>query len=230
MSTPTYTTTVADQIAAARARLAEKRQAELEIMAEVEAENAAIKAELHQRLLAKLAAHLPDWVVEHVQLAPDFDYGTSSQQRIKVALPGCSPIIIRYYAARETIDEYEVYEPLRLVYDPDFWWVKVGLRGADDLDEAVDIAASYGESWHEMSTEAARRNEQCLRPEPPAPPLPSDMALAGQLLKAYSDGKLISERDDYDNNDDGNVLTGALLYAIGRQLERIAAALEADHG
>lgn len=70
----------------------------------------------------------------------------------------------------------------------------------------------------------AQTTEEC--PEPtPAPR--SDVTLAGQLLAAYSDNQPISMRG---GPEDGNVLMGALLYAIGLQLERIADALEADRG
>jgi hypothetical protein len=55
----------------------------------------------------------------------------------------------------------------------------------------------------------------------------SDMTLAGELLTAYSNNNLISLRDD---SGDATVLTASMLYAIGLQLERIAAALEADRG
>ena len=222
MNTPTYQTTIADRIATARYQWAEKlAAASMRAAQQREAARAESDRQWQQRLVF-LSRWVPGWALEYVER--DDEDGSGNYVR----LPGCSPIRIR--VANGAVNIHAV-EPILVVFDYDFdmgWCVKTAYSdGCDDFDAAVEMAAGWGESWHEMTTEATRRNEQGLRPEPPAPPEPDNVDKLGELLTAYSAGKRIStghiERDDA-------MIFGAGLYAIADQLRRIAAALEADRG
>jgi hypothetical protein len=165
-------TQVNTQIDAARQRWAERRAIQEQADRDDAVTIAALRGEEHQHLLERMGKHLPSWMLEYVQPQPDFDVDTGIAL-VGVHLPGCSPItvVINRFGY---VTSYEVDEALRIVCD-DEWWVKQATHRAVDLDEAIDLAASHGESWHEMQTEAARRNQEGIRPAPP-PATPLDIA------------------------------------------------------
>lgn len=176
MSIAEKPTQINTEIDAARARWAEKLRRAAEEQAKIDAHNAAIAAAAHRQLQARMAQHLPTWMLEYVQPTTDID-PDSATELIEVRLPGCCPIVAIYDFPRGNVTQYIVDQPLRIVEDEGLWWVKCLHERADDLDQAVDMAASYGESWHEMFTEASRRNELGITPAvPDVPPTPLEIA------------------------------------------------------
>lgn len=176
MSIAEIPTQINTEIDAARARWAEKRQRAAEEQARVDAHNAATSAREYQLLQARMAKYLPTWMLEYVQPHTDIDPDRRTEL-IEVRLPGCCPVVAIYDPRQEDIAHYIVDQPLRIMEDDGLWWVKCLHERADDLDQAIDMAASYGESWHEMFTEAGRRNELGITPEvPDVPPTPLEIA------------------------------------------------------
>jgi hypothetical protein len=220
-------TQIQQHIDAARARWAKQQQVEAERQQAEASRLAGIAEKMHQQLLQHLAAWLPGWMLEYVQPSYDSDYDTAIDF-ISVRLPGCSPINLRFDAARRVVVGYGTEEPLRIACDDD-WWVKVNHVRCSDLDEAIHLAALWGESYHTMQTEADRRNAEGLRPADftvkPAPE-PDTVGQAGDLLARYAAGASIAPK--YSDRDD-TVLLGSLLYAIAHQLRRLANATEAHN-
>lgn len=224
MNTPTYTTTVADRIAAARASWAEKLQAKAEIERKQLELDAQIGDQLHKELLGRLSQHLEEWMLEYVQREVRLDHELGIEFAT-LALPGCCPIVVGNSVFDDDVS-YEVRRPLRIECD-DFWWVRTGTYRCDDLDQAVDMAALDGESYHEMVIEAARRNEQGLTlSDLAAPPPPDNVDKLGELLAAYTEGKRVAT--GHISRDDATIFAAG-LYAIADQLRRIADAQEASH-
>lgn len=228
MTTPNNSQ-IQQHIAEARARWAEKSAALDEQAAAIVARDAAIAARLHDELLARMAAHLPAWMLEYIQPNPEMDYDTAVEF-ITLHLPGCAPLVLTYDTPGGTVTDYNVRRPVRVALDEE-WWVRTTAESVIDLDQAVDLAASYGESYHEMAVEAARRNAEGERPEPtPAQPTPIEQALT--LLAMLGRGERLMQHPtasvDRNHATDCALALGAVGIAIAYQLSRIADAAEQD--
>lgn len=223
------------QIAAARARAAAKIElANAQSLEESAAQQATDDAAWRQNL-AWLAQWLPAWMLEYVERQEFQQYGTHECVWDRVLLPGCCPLQIRHYGPR--LDRIHVLRPLHVAYDMDHseefpWRVMTDFSWSiDDLDLAIDDAAQHGESWHEMSLEAARRNAAGQRPEPPAPGIPDPIDQARQLVNMLSNGDDVHHyRGKVDENiadaDDRTLVLAAVGIAIAHHLSRVADALE----
>lgn len=143
-----------NQIAEARARWAMKQaQADQEKQKQAE--------EFRRQALAEL--RLPDWMLEYVGSVKRWE-GDSFIALIH--LPGCSPFSVKSWEGGPVIC-YSVREPLTVKHDAGQWVVDFTERfiyGSDDLDAAIDLAASFGESWQEMQGWADRGNADGLKP------------------------------------------------------------------
>jgi hypothetical protein len=207
------TQTVTYLIAAARAR-AQTYRAEAE---EADSRQREILAGQEQDRLQKdleiLVVYVPSWAHEYFdECTTDVDEYTTHIRRA-LNLPGCSQIGLIY--DRESVHNISVVEPKSIYFSHNAWRMGREEHYVNTFDEAVDMAADWGESWHEMITEMARRNRLGLRPEP-APAQPDNVDKAGDLLAKYN-AHLI---------DDATIVLAAQLYAIADQARRIADALE----
>ena len=73
-------------------------------------------------------------------------------------------------------------------------------------DLAIDDAAQYGESWHEMSIEAARRNEYGESPVQATPAAADPIDQARQLVTMLSSGIGICQHRYADATNDDRAL------------------------
>lgn len=147
------------KIQAARARWAEKR----EWIAE---QNRQYREEIRSKALSALA--LQDWLQEYVgEITRNGDEYTAV-----LYLPGCSPIQMVVWEWG-TLRNFAVMEPVEVNYKDGVGWAAAGkwhnFYGSNDLDEAIDLAASHGESWSAMQVDADRRNATGFKPYPPEP-------------------------------------------------------------
>lgn len=154
------------EIEAARARWAAKRVVVEEEERQQEARRQAERAASRARIMRDLAAVMPEWALEYV----GWEINYSSRRFYKLQIPGCSPIELKLETWGLLIG-FSVGCPLAIEWDDEAeeWYVSWRPETpADDkdFDAALDLAASYGESWHEMQTEAARRNAQGIKPAP----------------------------------------------------------------
>lgn len=89
---------------------------------------------------------------------------------IEMRLPGCAPFRIEMDRSSGAIYDCRVQEPTHVNYrDGQGWIVEFAEQWIDDADQTIDLAASFGESWFEMQSEADRRNAEGLKPAAPAP-------------------------------------------------------------
>lgn len=163
---------VLSEIQAARQRWAEKQ----EWIAE---HNRHYREELRSKALSALA--LQDWLQEYVgEIKRNGDQYTAA-----LHLPSCSPIQIVVWEWG-TLRNYTVLEPVVVGYEEKIGWrvtaAEHGIYNSNGIDEAIDLAASFGESWHAMQAEADRRNAEGLGP--PAPE-PSTLESALEALKIF---------------------------------------------
>lgn len=218
------------QIAAARARAAEKMERANAQAAEEAAARKADDAAAWRQNLEWLAQWLPAWMLEYVERQEFRHYGTHESVWDPILLPGCCPIQIRHRGPR--LDHIHVLRPLQIEHNDDGdgppWFVRVDISWSmDDLDLAIDDAAQHGESWHEMSIEAARRNAAGQRPEPPAPAVADPIEQAEQLVTMLSNGTNITQHRYADATyDDRTLVLAAVGIAIAHHISRIADALE----
>lgn len=162
----TTTTDAAQQIAESRARLSQ-RQAQREAVQQRTA------AKNRQQVLAAAKVWLPEWALEYIgEIKGSVEDGAI----IRLNLPGCAPMKIETYIEIDSPRCFIVGEPVSVQHFPGHGWAVVtadhiipGYNWNDSLDEAIDIAASFGESWHEMQADADRRNAEGRQPPPPEP-------------------------------------------------------------
>lgn len=178
IATTTATTVAPDitqQIAEARARSAQRQ-------AQQEASRRRTAAKYRQQVIDGAKTWLPEWALEYIGdikggvYIGDIKGGVEDGAIIRLDLPGCSPMKIETYVEIDSPRCFIVSEPVSVQHFPGHGWAVVtadhiipGYNGKDSLDEAIDLAASYGESWHEMQTAADRRNAEGRQP-PPAEP------------------------------------------------------------
>jgi hypothetical protein len=219
-------THIQEQIDAARARAQAKGLAQQEKAA---ADEAARNADTRNEMIKKLAAVLPSWMLEYVQGETSIDHD-AYMEFIIVALPGCSPLQIGWNMLSKTVAYYEVWQPLRLEWDETWWVRRLLTHCGNDLDMAIDLASRYGESWHEMLREAARRNDAGESPEPPAPAVADPIDQARHLIRLLSAGEDIrqynAENSEAGFADDRTLVLAAVGIAIAHHVSRIADALE----
>lgn len=235
MSTQVESSTQAQQqITAARARAAAMYElANARSVEESAARKAAEDAAWRQNQ-EWLAQWLPAWMLEYVEREDYVHYGTHELVWDRVLLPGCCPIQIRHYGPR--LDHIHALHPLSVEYNMDddngpAWYVRVDLSWSmDNLDLAIDDAAQHGESWHEMSIEAARRNEAGQHPEPPAPAIPDPIDQASALVGMLSRGEIIKQKQaanmERNQADERTLVMAAVGLAIAHHISRVADVLE----
>jgi hypothetical protein len=221
------TQTVTYLIAAARAR-AQTYRAEAE---EADSRQREILAGQEQDRLQKdleiLVAYVPSWAHEYFdERTTDVDEYTTLIRRA-LNLPGCSQIGIIY--DREGVHDISVVEPKSIYFSSNAWRLGREEHYVHTFEEAVDMAADWGESWHEMSTEMARRNLLGLRPEP-APAIPDPIDQARQLVNMLSNDERIKRAitDDFatDTADSRTLVLASVGLAIAYHISRVADALE----
>lgn len=214
--------TAETEIAEARARWA-TRQAAAE---EAKREDAQIE---RQFALGQLANTLPGWMMEYVgQIwSPTLEH----DYRIRLNLPGCAPITANMLG-NGRVTALFVREPQSVEYSDGKWQVVsiVHTIYGENVDEAINLAASYGESRHEMDVEADRRNAAGEVPqlEPPQPD-PIDQAIA--VIAKLSRGERIMHQPtasiERNHTADCTLVLSAVGIAIAHHLSRLADAMEA---
>lgn len=166
---------VTDQIIEARVRETLRR-------AEIAEANKAGRENIKRIAFAHLAMWLPAWAMEYVEYSAERE--SAGLPPFTLNLPGCAPIEAR---AEGEYARFWIDEPLSVQYDPrGSWKIAVKTTYTPEIDEAIDLAASWGESWHEMLMEAARRNEAGLLP-PRDPPTAAEAALQEARLAIMQD-------------------------------------------
>lgn len=163
------------QIEEARARWAEKQ-------AEIAAKKRQQAEETRKEILGVLSRGRADWwALECVG-----EIGPSIHEwcvLIEMQLPGCAPFQVEMDRASGTIHSHWVQEPMRVIYrDGQGWIVESAKQRLDDADQAVELAASYGESWSAMQADADRRNAEGLTPTAHEP---SPVEFAMETLKIF---------------------------------------------
>ena len=146
--------------------------------------------ECHRRLDRIAGTGAPEWMYDYMSA-----HNYQDEWRFEVSLPDCAPFTfrsMRFIDGTYSYSDVRVLEAQNVWFDLDaeVWHVKyqpVGLHSMPALDEAIALAADLGESWHAMSTEAARRNAEGLRPEPPTEqtPQPERVTLPALYRRAY---------------------------------------------
>lgn len=148
------------EIQAVRARWAE-------LQAEAAESTRLADEEVRRQALAVAERIFAPWLLEHFGEIDRFGDGYA----ISLLLPGCAPV--RFFMFESgNLDCITVREAVRIDYESGKWRVVSATHQVDSPIEAVDLAASFGESWHEMQAEADRRNAEGLKP----PPTPLDKA------------------------------------------------------
>lgn len=162
-----------NQIEMARARWAEKLPQAIQQKEDEEAKLKEQEEERWRDQLRSISRFVPEWALEYVdrdEFSRDRDTG---QSFFSLRLPGCSPISIVSGYGR--VERLLVYKPRGVVFVDiaDLWYPDAVRQEVDlDFDAAVATAHGYGASWQEAIIEAARCNEQELRPEPKSTPAP----------------------------------------------------------
>lgn len=192
-----------------------------------EALNDTISAHVYRELQERMAEILPAWMLEYIQPKTRIDYDTATEF-VTVHLPGCSPLIVVYDTITRKATDYNVRQPLRLVWN-ETWWVKTIPERCDDLDQALDRAALHGESYAAMQAVADRRNTAGQQPEPePAQLTPIEQAQ--QFLALLSRNERIMQQPgasvDRNHATDCTLALGTAVIAIANELRRLANAVQ----
>lgn len=128
---------------------------------------------------------------------------------IEMQFPGCAPFRVEMDRDSGIFYSYYVQEPVRVGYrDGQGWIVESAEQRLDDADQAVDLAASYGESWFEMRADADRRNAEGLEPPAPEPSLLESALGALKILRQLRTNPVMTDQ----------AITALSLIAIAEQL------------
>lgn len=172
-----------------------------------------------------LRSGLPGWMIEHLSVELH-----DSDAWYTLALPGCTPVaftVVTYTDGTRYYDKIAVRRGEGVCYDQDagLWRIRYSYdhipRGADSLDEAIALAADYGESWHALAADVERRNAEGLRPTP-AEPTPQPEQEDGAITDAV---ELLNKFAADAGHGQSTVVLASAVLAVAVELRRIHNAL-----
>lgn len=214
-----------------------------QLIAEAAARGALAQQEEEARIAASLAEHaekearkksdwyfslqLPGWTYSYAEVTTG---GLGLNNRAKLTLPGCVPILINDRNQASCADqirvEFDQDEGHYVTYDYVDW------SSLKEFDRIIYEATQLYPAWQAAKAECERLNAAAAQPKPePKPePKPSTLDTATDLLQRFVDGATLV---DYPSNDDDLIhadtraaLIAAQLLAIAQAVSRIADALE----